>query len=407
MIDYLRFLKEAPRPLAFGFLLCFASSFGQTFFIALSGAELRAAFELSHGGFGTAYSVATLGSGLLMIWLGGLLDRVSLGRFSLAVVIGLAGACALLAVAPHAAVLVLAFFALRLTGQGLATHTAFTTMGRRFVMNRGKAIAIAALGLPAGEAVLPLLGVGAIDLFGWRGAWLAFGAVALAGFAPLTLWLSRAAAQAPQLRTRGADDPPEPRQWSRAEVLRDTRFWLILPALLAMPVISTAFFFHQVHVVEAKGWSLTWFAAMFPVFAGATVLAGTVTGSLVDRLGAVRLLPLFLVPAALGLLALAATDHPAAATAFMALVGATQGLGATLIQALWAELYGTRHLGAIRALAQAAMVLGTALGPILFGLAFDAGVTVEAAALASAAWLVVMTLLLRFGLKREPAPVGA
>jgi len=407
MIDYLRFLKEAPGPLAFGFLLCFASSFGQTFFIALSGAELRAAFGLSHGAFGTAYSAATLASGLLMIWLGAVVDRASLRAFSLAVVAGLGAACLLMASATGAAGLVLAFFALRLTGQGLATHTAFTTMGRRFALTRGKAIALAALGLPAGEAVLPLIGVGTIDLLGWRGAWLAFGLVAIVVFAPLAFGLAGTAAGTAAPRAAGADDPPEPRQWSRAEVLRDRRFWLILPALLAMPVIGTAVFFHQAHLVAVKGWSLTWFAAMFPVYAGVTVVAGTIAGSLVDRLGAVRLLPFFLAPSCLGLVALASTDHPAAAPIFMALVGTSQGLAATLVQALWAELYGTRHLGAIRALAQAAMVIATALGPVLFGLAFDAGVGVDAVALAAAAWLAAVTLPLRAGLRRAPAPAAA
>ena len=61
---YLGFAREHWRLLAFGALLTAFSAYGQTFFVSLFGAELRAEHHLSHGDFGGLYSVATLASGL-------------------------------------------------------------------------------------------------------------------------------------------------------------------------------------------------------------------------------------------------------------------------------------------------------------------------------------------------------
>ena len=89
MSSYLDFVKRNARFLAFGVLLNFASSFGQTFFVALSGAEIRATFDLSHGGFGSLYSLATLASGFTLIFVGRKIDDSDLRRYSTLICLGL------------------------------------------------------------------------------------------------------------------------------------------------------------------------------------------------------------------------------------------------------------------------------------------------------------------------------
>jgi MFS family permease len=126
-MNYVSYLRAHARLLAFGFLLTFFSSFGQTFFISLFGGELRATFELTHGSFGLVYSVATLVSGFCLIWVGRMIDHVPLRTFALAVCLGFAGACVLLSAVPNVLLLGVALFALRFTGQGLLSHTGMTT----------------------------------------------------------------------------------------------------------------------------------------------------------------------------------------------------------------------------------------------------------------------------------------
>ncbi len=401
-MSYLRFLAAHPRFLGFGFTLAFFSSFGQTFFISLFGDEIRGTFDLTHGEFGLGYSLATLASGLTIIWLGRKLDTVDLRLFSVVLCAGLVAACFTMAIAPVVAVLVIAIFLLRLTGQGLLSHTAMTSMARYFDEGRGKALSVAAMGFPAGEAVLPILAVVVMERIGWRQTWLVIAAGLLVLVIPLVLWLLRGHAERHRahLATAAAGSNMRGRQWTRAEVIRDLRFYLLLPGIMAPGFIVTGLFFHQVHLVETKGWTLTWFAACFAAFAAAQLPAGLLAGPLVDRVGATKLLPVYLLPLAASLVVLATGRHMLVAPAFMVLAGITSGLAGTIVGSMWAEVYGVRHLGAIRAMATAIMVVSTAGSPVTMGWLIDAGVTMEAISWMCCAYAVAGAVLARVATRR-------
>ncbi|MFA9459470.1 MFS transporter [Thiohalorhabdus sp. Cl-TMA] len=403
-MEYLHFVRGHARFLAFGLVAVALSGFGQTYFISLFGGQIRAAYALSHGDFGLLYSAATLGSGVLLLWAGQQLDRLDLRVFAVLVVLGVASGSLLMAAAGSVAAVGGAMFLLRFAGQGLMTHMAFTTMGRYFEAGRGKAVSIAGMGLPLGEAVLPSAAVAVTAALGWRGTW-SLAAVLLAGGAlPLLLWLlrghgTRRSALEERQAGRDGGGEPERAQWTRGQVLRDPRFYLILPAVLAAPFIVTALFFHQVHLAAAKGWTLAWLATSFVGFAATHVLGLLFFGPVVDRFGARRLLPVFLLPMAVGLGVLAGFDHFAAAPVYLTLTGLSMGATGTLLGALWPELYGVAHLGAIRAVVQSAMVLSTAASPAAVGVLIDAGVSMEAVALLLLAYIAGALLLALLGLR--------
>ena len=401
---YLDFLVANRRFLAFGFAMAFFSSFGQTFFIAVFGGELRAEFGLSHGEFGSLYSAATVASGTILIWAGRQIDRFSLRLFSGLVCGLLAFACLSMAWVPSLAVLGLAIFVCRLAGQGLMSHTALTSMARHFERDRGTAVSIANLGFPAGQAVFPIIAVSAIAAIGWRGTWLAAAGLAAIGVLPLTRWLLRghrdrerpAGGTVSGASSASAQSPR--RQWSRAEVLRDRRFYLVLPAAMFPSFVGTGIIFHQVHLVEAKGWSLEWFAGSFAALAAASVASALLTGPLVDRFGATRLVVWALVPEGVALALLAGFDHPLTAPAMLVMMGLGAGAFRTVTGALWAELYGVDHLGAIRAMVAACMVFASAGSPVSMGWLIDAGVGIEAIAVMCIGYLAVAMTLARIGL---------
>lgn len=405
MRSYLPFIAANSRFLTYGFLAALFSSFGQTFFIAMFGGQLRAEFDLSHGQFGTLYSAATLCSGLTLIWLGAQMDRIPLGRYTAIVCLGIGGACLLMGAAPSAIVLALAFFALRLTGQGMLGHLAVVSMARAFTVSRGKAVSLASMGHPAGEAILPIVAVALSAGIGWRGAWLSFGAVLLIAMAPLMLWLLRA----PGAASHGADEsgpstargdgrdsgkPGREEKTGLRDIVRDPLFYLLLACVLAPPFIQTALFFHQVALADARDWSLSWLASCFIGFAAAQVTAGLVTGPLVDRFGTIRLLPVYLVPLGTATGLLAFVTHPLGALAYLVLAGISAGASFTVLGALWAEVYGTARLGAVRGLVQAMMVLSTAAGPVLFGALLDRGVGFDVLAGGSAFYVAAACLVL-------------
>lgn len=404
-MNYFRFISQNRQFLAFGLLVALFSSFGQTYFIGLFSAELRAAFSLSHGDFGSVYSLASLAAGLCLIWLGRYVDRLDL-RLWVALIGALAvGACIIMGVASSIVILALALFLLRLSCQSLLTHTYMTSMARYFDNGRGKAISIAMLGHPLGEAVFPLLTIALMAALGWRGAWLVYAGIGAALLFPALLWLLRGHGARHQTYLARLDEPAASsansgRQWTQSEVLRDVRFYLIQPAMMAPPFMFTGLLIHQAHLVEVKGWSLAWLATCFTVYAATSIASSLTMGPLIDRIGAMRIAPHALLPIVVSMLALAFSNHPLVALVFMAGLGLCMGMVFTTFTAIWAELYGVRHLGAIRSLVMAIMVMVSAIAPAIMGWLFDAGVTVEALAgifaiWAGAGWLLLLAVLRR------------
>lgn len=387
----LSFFRAHGPLIAFGAFMCFASSFGQTFFISLFGGEIREAFALSHGEFGTLYATATMLSAATLVWAGRLIDSMPLARFAAGVLLGLAAMSLLMGVAWSVLTLGAAIYGLRLFGQGLASNTGVTAMARYFEAERGRAVGIASLGHPAGEFLLPFLVVAAFAVIGWRTLWTGAG-LALIAAAPLVFLLLRGHA-ARDHALRGKRQAGKEGDKALGQVLRDPGFWLRMPALVAPSFIFTGLIFHQVHLADSKGWPLELMAGSFTLYAAASVATMIATGPLIDRYSANRLTPLFLAPLALACLALFVTDSPLGAPFFMTFLGLNTGVTFVLKGVLWAELYGTAHLGAIRSFDHAVMVASTGLAPAVMGLLIDGGVSMEAIALASALWCAGASVL--------------
>lgn len=410
---YFQFVRENRRFLSFGVLVAFFSAFGQTFFIAVFGPDIRAEFGLSHGDFGGYYAIGTAASGVCLIWAGKLIDRFDLRWVTVGVALALIGACAFMSVVPVAWALVPALFALRLSGQGLMSHTAMTAMGRYFEAERGRAVSVAILGFPLGVAVFPGLAVWLSGLFGWRMAWAAI-AVALALFLiPLLLWLLRGHGARHQLfltqtsspESGGGARPARRRQWSRAEVLGDPRFYLLCFAISAPSFISTGLFFHQAPLAAAKGWSLAWLASAFVAYTVGAIGANLAFGPLIDRYGARRLLAIYLYPLALACLVIVLFDHPLSAVALTLFLGLTSGGGQTLMGAAWPEFYGVAHLGAIRAMVMSVSVGASALSPFVLGWLIDRGAAMESIAVGFLLYLALAIAGIMFALAL-PTPIS-
>jgi sugar phosphate permease len=371
-MSIINFLRMNVRWLAGAFLLTFFSSFGQTFFISLSSGGIRSEYDLSNGGFGTLYMVATLCSALTLPWLGQIVDWTSARRVTFLIVPMLAIACLLMAFSHSILLLVLAIYLLRLFGQGMMTHNAMTATARWFVNNRGRALSIAVIGHQTGEALFPITYVAVAAILGWRLSWAAAAVFLLAVALPLAGWLN-----GPERDPAGdedADRAAKLRGWSRGQVLRDGLFYLMMAGVLAPGFIGTTIFFHQVYLIELRGWSREAFAIAFMALAGMTLVSGLVAGYMIDRFSATRLLPGFLLPLGLACIILGVVEAQWSAFAFMGLMGITYGFSSTISGAVWPEVYGLKHLGAIRSLTVAFMVFSTAAGPGVTGYLIDFGV---------------------------------
>ena len=401
MKSFLPLIRSEWRLLAFGVAMTFSSSFGQTYFIALFGGEVREDLGLSHGNFGAIYSAATLASALLLLKTGGLIDRMDLRRFSYLVIFGLALGGLLLAWSSTLFVLFFAILVLRHLGQGLMGMTGATTMVRYLPSERGKANAISGMGYSVAEAILPSAVVAMLAVMSWRESWVLWSLLLAIVLPILVRLLLRDHDQRHEHYLESIQASPDPsaqqsarqHQWTRDEVIRDPLFYLFLPALLATPMLFTGFMFHQVHLVDSKGWSLATWGGLYTLYALTSTLMKLFTGLLVDRFGAIRLVPVMVLPMGLGLLVLALDDSIAAAVAFMVMLGVTVGGYATVSSPFFAEKYGTLHLGSIKSVTTAAMVFASAISPVLMGWLIDAGVSMEFQALGAVVYVLAAAIM--------------
>lgn len=396
----LNFLRENGQWLLAGALLSLLSSFGQTFFISIFAAEIRAEFGLGNGAWGGLYTLGTGASAVAMVWAGGLTDRYRARVLAPFILTGLALACLLMSVTTSAVMLVAVIFLLRFCGQGMTSHIAMVSMSRWFVAQRGKALAFATLGFAIGEAMLPLSFV-AMKANGadWRGLWRLAAVLVLIGLAVLLVLLRRERTPQSFAQTEISAGMGG-RHWTRREAMHHWLFWIMVPALIGPPAFGTAFLFHQVAFTGAKGWDHIELVRYFPLYTFLAVGAGLCWGWALDRFGTGRLIPWSHLPAVAGFTLFGLAETPAMAGMGLACYAVTTGSQATLPSAFWAEHFGTRHVGSIKAVTMAFMVLGSAIGPGLTGALLDLGVPLSTQYGVIAGWFLCGAALMWVGTRR-------
>lgn len=384
-MSYLALIRREFRLLSFGVLLTCLSGFGQTFFVSIYGEQIRETFDLTNASFGLVYAIASTANAVILIWVGKFVDEIDLRLYAGLALAGLAAGCLLMSFSTTVIALGVAFFLLRLCGQGLMAHISSTAMIRYIEDGRAKALSVASMGHKLSEIVFPAMAVGVLLLVDWRTSWLLYVGVIVVVMIPLMLFLLRGhtARHVRMLEDTGARAKAEAaahenrkarRQWTRGEVLRDTRFYMVLPAWIAPAFLGTAVFFHQAVLVEHKGWTLEWFALMFTPYALAGLAGAFLGAPLVDRFGPYKVMPWVMLPFTVGLVFLATIDHAVGAFLFMGTAGISAGgLMLAVSGTLWAESYGVQNIGSIRAVIRSVVLLSTAVSPPLVGWLLDAG----------------------------------
>ena len=397
-----QFLVNNKKLLAFGFFMALTSSFGQSFFIGIIGPEIRVEFSLTQSSWSIIYMLGTIASAIVLPFTGQLIDRIPLKYYTTLVVLLLAISSGFMAVLPSVMFLLLAIFLLRQSGQGLMSHTSFVSMARYFPDSRGKAAAIASLGLSVGQAILPFLMILSVSLIGWRFSYgLISIAIVLVALPISLLLLSGDQFEKKEHISQSSMhelEVGEIKSWSRKQVLRDVRFYILIPGITAPSLVITALFFHNLTIAELKSWDSTWVVANYWVYSVGSLLAALSSGPLIDHLSAKRVLPLFLIPMICSLLIVWGLNNIFWSIFYLFLLGLTAGVTYTGLTALWAELYGVDHLGAIKSLYSSIAIFASALGPVAMGVMLDLGFSMELIALALAGYCIISTGILFQGI---------
>ena len=352
--------------------MTFCSSFGQTFFLGIFNPFIREDLNLSHSEFGGIYSAATLVSSLTIIWIGKKIDDFKLRNFAIFVCISLFFAAVFMSQLSSLVHLLLAIFFLRLFGQGLMSHTSSTAMARYFDKNRGKALGVAWLGLSFGEGILPGLVIFLLNYLVWKKIWITIAVFLIVFVLPLIVFLLKNF-EDNSVEQEQSKKSENIKNWTRQEVLKDLRFYFLLPAVLCPAFLITGIFINQIYLFENLNWGINFIAPSFTAYAIFSVISLQLSGFLIDKFSALKILPFYLIPMILGLLFSLLFKFALSPVIFFILMAITNGTSNVLLTSTWSEMYGTKHLGAIRSITVSLMVFSTSLSPFLFGYLIDFG----------------------------------
>lgn len=393
--SYLRLLTTYPRLIFIGLYHTFFSTFGQTVLMAVYVESITREFSLTASEYGAIYGGVTITSALLLPVTGPLIDRVNLRWYSLACGLFTCLGCFVLYFCRDIYSLVVGILLVRHGGQGLFPHCTSTTMARFFALNRGKALGLSNIGFALGEAIFPVSVVWLLTKMSWHLTYGLSGVFILMFFLCSTFFVIKKEDDFSNPHYKHSSHLASPSKTPR-EVLKTPYFYAIMPCILTAPFMLTAIFFYQSEIAGFKSWDLALFAGGISAFAITRFFSSIVCGPMIDRFTANRLLFWHVLPLALAVSGLCFFDQSVYIFIFWTLCGATVGLGSNIKQAIWAEVFGTEFLGAIRSIAGPFTVLSTAVSPFLLGLLFDHAVPLETILLTSAICILFFGILAEY-----------
>ncbi len=366
-----------------------ASFPGQTAGVSVFTEHLGEATGLTRLQLATAYLIGTTSSGLLLPLGGKWVDTVGSRVVAFGATIGLAiTLTALSFVGPMDAtvgliVMSIGFGFLRFCGQGLLTLSSRTMISQWFERRRGLVSSGSSAAFAFVFSLTPTLLFALVELSGFRWAWrqLAIGLAFALG--TMILLLYRNTPEECGLEIDGGPLESDDElgmtatgsgtttiktlpSFTRAEAIRDLRFWIITLPIFSLSVVGTALTFHIVDLGQEVGLDESTIVLIFVPIALISIPITLVGGWLADT---VPVLGLAVAMAALQLimyLTIGELGHPVLRIVAIISWGASSGLRAAIMAAALPRLFGRAHLGSIAGAQMSALVIGSALGPFLF-----------------------------------------
>ena len=376
-------------PFFYGWVVVFLGAFtlfsttpGQSDSFSLFMNSFIETFGWSRTFVSSLYSTATLASGVLMFLIGRLIDRVGSKAVAILSAVVLGTACMLLSFVMSPVMLFAGFFLARLSGKGALDLTSRTFAPQWFLSRRAFAVMLVGLGGALGGMIFPLLNNYLIVTFGWRiayrilagGLWILYVPIAL------LLLISRPedVGMSPHRKlASGGDaasatsDVEEP-AFKQSQAIRTSAFWILTFVVFQSSLVGTGVILHFVSILETGGFNTTFAATIMGIKPLVAVITTVLAGLVLDRIRrhhVVLAVTCFMQVVAFMLLAF--LQSAAMAYLYAILGGAAGGVAIICIGVLQPNLFGRRYLGGILGVTAALNVVGSAIGPILFGAAFD------------------------------------
>lgn len=344
-----------------------------------------------------AYMFGTIASSFILTYAGKLYDKYGARWVGMVTSLLLAAVLVLLsqsdriirALAPDSnsgfytvmafAVLIVFFFMLRFSGQGVLTMVSRNMLMKWFVAKRGLVNGISSVFVSLGFSMAPLAFDMLIQDTSWRSAWLIMAAFIGLFFTVFVFVFFRDNPEDLNLLpdNENIDHSKEKvhvkafKQFDLKEAQGTITFWLFAIPLALYALYITGFTFHLVSIFEDAGLSRERALAIFIPVSIASVSIALVGGWISDRIKLKYLLYLMLFGEFVALFSLGNMSDGIYYYGFIVGNGIVSGVFNVLMAVTWPRFYGRKNLGRITGFVMALIVFGSALGPILFSVSFS------------------------------------
>lgn len=334
------------------------------------------------------YSSATLAAGLLLFLVGRMIDKHGQRRMMLTIGSLLAVACFWNSFVLGPVMLFIGFFMLRLFGQGSMTLIPNTLVPQWFVVKRGRALSFMAIGGFLSSASFPPLNTWLIVSFGWENAWRILGSALVLIFLPIVFFLVKNkpedigllpdnAISKKRLAERREEKMEEDQEegfetnWTVKEAMRTRAFWFILFCVSIPALVNTGLTFHLFSILGEQGVPGSTAALILSIMAIVGFPVTMVSGFILERVNVHIVLGLSFIGQMIFILLLTQVNTYILAIGFAVLWGIIGGIERITLNIIWPNYFGREHLGSIKGIATTTMVIGSAFGPLPFGIAYD------------------------------------
>lgn len=374
-------------PFYYGWVILVVGTFGgimtgpgQTYAFSAFLDHFIADLGLSRGLVSTLYTVGTLTASFVLPYVGREFDQRG-ARFMIALMSLLLGlACIYMSFVRNAVMLGIGFFLLRQLGQGSLSLVSKNVINIWWVRRRGLVMGIGGVAGALLGGLFPFLINALIPLYGWRSTYVILGAVLILAMLPIAWIFVRDRPEDHGLLPDGMEvsgkdgegsSVPIEVNWTRAQALRTTAFWLVTAGLSSMSMLHTGLTFHLFSVFKDSGLSSNVAAYVFVPMAATAAVVQLIGGLLIGRVPIRLMLAFALVLMALNLVLAPALNSLDMVYLFGFCMGVQGGLEIIIASVVFANFFGRLHLGSIAGFASTLFVAASALGPMPIGVARD------------------------------------
>jgi MFS family permease len=359
----------------------FFSGPGQTYSVSIFIDHYIDKFGWSRSMISSFYSIATLISGLILTFVGQFIDKLGHRKMTTIISILFGLACIWMSFVFNPLMMLIGFFLLRLLGQGSMSLLPQTLVPHWFKQKRGLALSLLGIGGVISSSLLPPLNNWLINNYGLNFTWRFWAFLLIVFMAPVGWYFIRSKPENIGLKPDGVSDEYRdnitPRvhisnsPWTLNQSMKTKAFWFMNYCGVVSSLVNTGLTFHMVSIVHNLGYSASFAAYILSITALIKFPFTFIAGWLLDRtkVNTVKGINFLILSAAIILLLRADSKLTLIVYAlvhgtFMAFDGVSTGV-------LWPNYFGRKNLGSIRGFAMTTMVLGSALGPLPFGIAYD------------------------------------